>query len=235
MNLVKRPTVNSRSGDLLNKMNVTLMMILLAFFIVLNTMSVPSPEKREIALGSLVGSRGLLPGGFSFINTAQKDLSKVAPPIKPQGVPVAKLVSDFEQHIMENDLGKKVSTEINTNGIALTLESSVIFVQGTAEIKPSAVRILHMIEGILVKVRGHVVVETRSDVKKIKSPIFTNATELSIGRSGAIARFFEDSGSLKDIDLAIAGYGPLKPLYPNDPKKNKKKNDIVRFVQMRAA
>ena len=58
----------------------SLMIILLAFFIMLSSMAVVDERRQIVAMGSILGAFGILPGGLS---PAQSTTTHVAPPTKP--------------------------------------------------------------------------------------------------------------------------------------------------------
>ncbi len=232
MRNLRRP-IGGRTGDMLNKMNVTLMMILLAFFIVLNTLSVPSSDKRKAALGSLVGTLGILPGGQSPMQQEKKSVSKSSAPMLSDRISAAKLIGEFEEYAIRKKIGRKVATIVTSNGLELTLESSIVFGRNSAKIRPSASSLLEKIGNVLERVNGPFVIEGHTDDRKVETARYPSAIDLSIGRAGAIARFFINRTNVKPSNIAIAGFGPHRPLFPNDTPERRERNDRIRIVYKR--
>ena len=57
----------NQGSSLLQMMTISLFIILLAFFILLNAIAVIDSQKRRVALGSVLKSFGVLSGGWSHI------------------------------------------------------------------------------------------------------------------------------------------------------------------------
>ncbi|MBW2623578.1 MAG: hypothetical protein JRD68_11790, partial [Deltaproteobacteria bacterium] len=86
-------------------MFTSLMIILLAFFIMLSSMAVLDERREQKVLGSLVGTFGILPSGLSAM---QNEGKSIAPPSSPMD----EIKSDIEQ--MKDILaGKNIEEEIN--------------------------------------------------------------------------------------------------------------------------
>jgi len=232
-NIAPRPAGNQR-GDLLNKMNVTLMMILLAFFIVLNTLAVPAPSKKKLALGSLIGSLGILPGGPSPIVAKRKTLTRAQAPILPKPDSPAQLMGEFEEYVIRKKIAEDVATVVTNNGLELTIDASMIFKRNSIEIKPVIYPVLDRLSHLLNRVNGPFVIECHSDNRKIKSARYATSIDFSIARAGAVARYFIDKGGVRHSNVSISGYGPLLPLFPNDTAEHRNKNNRVRIVYKRA-
>ena len=65
--------------DIGRTMTVSLFLILLTFFILLNSIAVIDENKKRVALGSLLGSFGQLPGGKSPFGGGRNILPPEAP------------------------------------------------------------------------------------------------------------------------------------------------------------
>jgi len=233
----KRPLnskrVNAERGDLQNKMNVTLMMILLAFFIVLNSLSVPKSDRRKAALGSLIGTLGILPGGQSPMQQDRKSVSKATAPLLTNAISAAKLIGEFEEYAIRKKLGREIATIVTSNGLQLILPSSLIFETGSALIKPASYELITQVGKVLGRIHGPFVIEGHTDNRKFKSARYPSSLDLSIARAGALARFFVKDIEVNPTNIAIAGYGPYRPLFPNDTPEHMKRNDRIRFVYKR--
>lgn len=232
MNNINRPLASER-GDLQNKMNVTLMMILLAFFIVLNSLAVPKSDKRKAALGSLVGSLGILPGGQSPMQADKKAVFKPTAPLLTEAISAAKLIGEFEDYAIHKKLGKQIATIITSNGLELILPTSIIFEKDSAIIKPGAFEIIAEVGKVLKRIHGPFVIEGHADSQKFQSARYRSSLDLSIGRAGAIAHFFVKDLEVDPDNIAIAGYGAYRPLFPNDTPEHMERNDRIRFVYRR--
>lgn len=230
--LGNRP-VTGRRGDMQNMMNVTLMMIVLAFFIVLNTLAVPAESKKKAALGSLTGTLGILPGGRSPMKSKGKEISLKPDTFAGPSMKTALLLGKFESYTMETQLAEKVSTIVSKGGVMITIRSDVLFEPGSARLKLSAAGLIAEAAGILNSMEGYIRVEGYTS-DRAPSGAYRDRLELTIARAGAVTRGLVRIGGMESERLSIAGFGAMRPEYPNDSEENRAKNDRVRIIYKRA-
>ena len=75
----KRNQEDGPTIDITLVMTVCLFLILLTFFILLNSIAVIDEQKKLLAFGSLLGAFGALPGGMSPSKTGESIMSPFAP------------------------------------------------------------------------------------------------------------------------------------------------------------
>ena len=81
----KKETIEEGGGSFM-MMFVTLSLILLAFFILLNSLAVLDAKKKRMALGSLLGSFGIMPGADSVERSVAKNSRASADLLSGEGV-----------------------------------------------------------------------------------------------------------------------------------------------------
>ena len=230
MKIYSAHRINNRMGDMQNLMNVTLMMVILAFFIVLNSLAVPAEDKKKKALGSFTGSLGILQGGTSPWKPTGDARSLLPGSIANEEIANAELLGKFEKYLMAQGSGKKVSAFLNSGGVELNIESSLMFPPGSASLTKDGEEIANELAGFLSMLEGELVVESHTNDRKITSARYGNATELTIARAGTLTRVMIKQGMKKKGRIAIAGYGSSRPIVPNNSKKNRAKNDRMRIA-----
>lgn len=213
-----------------NLMNVTLMMVILAFFIVLVSISVPADSKKKKALGSLVGSLGILPGGLSPTESDSKDHSIVPGPILSTEKTSFKIAMEIERAIILEKAAAKSSLFISKRSMQLTIESSVLFYPSGDRLTPSGKRIIAGLASLLSSIIDEILIEGHTSDLKIISAKFSSLDDLSIARAGRLARkLLEINPALKG-KVGVSGYGGMRPLYPNDTKRHREQNDRIRII-----
>ncbi len=230
MNICKAKRTGNRAGDMANLMNVTLMMVILAFFIVLNAISVPVDSKKKKALGSLTGSLGLLPGGLSAMSPIGSHRSLTPGPIMNKELTHASLLGKFEQYLINEKFGDKTSSMMGKGGVVLSLQNKILFSPGSAELTPKGLGIVKELAKFLSRIKGELLVEGYLSDRKIKSARYPSSFDLSNARAGALVRSLIRDGWKNKGKIAIAGYGDARPLVPNDSEKNRDKNDRMRII-----
>lgn len=227
-----RTSLGSERGDMQNLMNVTLMMIILAFFIVLNSLSVPSDPKRKAALGSLIGTLGALQGGVSPMSLPKGTKGVVAKyvPITDKQVTMSIMLDKFERFVLADDMGKKTQTMVTKGGLDLTLQSDLLFNEGTASLTKQGAKLLVALGDLLKTLKGKFSVESYTSGKIVVENRFATPTDLTIARSGFIARRLIANGDVDKKRVSVAGYGVAFAILPEDSPERIQKNDHVRVV-----
>ncbi len=225
-----RGIISRRHGDMQNMMNVTLMMIILAFFIVLNSMAVPNDDNRKAAMGSLVGALGILTGGVSPAEFKGKSFIVKPRPAIEERIVVSSRLAVFEKYVVAKNIADKVSTIITKSGVEVTIENGLLFEPQSASFSMNGLEVVDKINEFIKAAKGSLVVEGHTDDKKVVSALYSTPLGLSIARAGVVGRTLIKKGGIKRTNLAISGYGAIRPMYPNDTPEHKRKNDRIRII-----
>ena len=75
----RNETDENKAADVGLVMTVSLFLILLTFFILLNSIAILDERKVRVAIGSLIGAFGSLPGGLSPMKSGES----IMPPTSP--------------------------------------------------------------------------------------------------------------------------------------------------------
>jgi len=210
-------------------MMVSLNLILVIFFIFLNSIGVDDEDKQKKALGSIIGKFGLLPAGFQ-ITEGEKILlpgaSFAAPPDK--GINFAK---EFRKILSG---GPYIPREVNITkegrNLVINLADKVLFDTGKAEIIPRAEELLNDISGVLKKRKRIIFIEGYTDNISISSPRYASNWELSAARASAVKEYLVNNRGVGRPQMTAVGYGEYKPLVPNNTPENRARNRRVRIV-----
>ena len=141
---------------------------------------------------------------------------------KPQTAPPpkeAQLQLQVKQQLAE--VGTVVVTR---KKMTVTLPSAVLFDPGRADLKSTAKESLGRVVDALVKSSMPIVVEGHTDDAPIQKSRWHSNYELSAARALSVIQFFTASGRLPPTRLAARGYGPYRPVAPNDGEENRAKN-----------
>jgi hypothetical protein len=80
----KKKKIDGEGADIGMVMTVSLFLILLTFFILLNSIAVIDEHRSRMAIGSLIGAFGGLPGGLSPLETGKSIMPPSAPMVKEE-------------------------------------------------------------------------------------------------------------------------------------------------------
>ena len=211
-----------------------LVTLLMVFFVLLFTMGSGDADKimemRNSVMRGLglmdstgMGSSGLVKGDAAHRKLSQQeeeDTSEVANEIKDY-------MSDM------NSAMPWIDASISENEVTISLEGSVAFDPGVADINSKAFPALKGIGKLINKIPNAVRVEGHSDNVPISTPKFPSNWELSIARAVNVTKHLIAHANVSPLRLSAAGYGDSRPLFPNDTAKHKAKNRRVEIVLLR--
>jgi chemotaxis protein MotB len=203
---------------------VSLFIILLAFFIVLNAIAVPDERGRLEALGSLIGSFGILPGGLSPMKGEGQSIGPPQPPIVSRETEPGEFVG------MKLSGSGPVLTRSTATGEAITIQDQVIFDEANYKIKPSSYGFLKELceminqDGYPVEIVGHTD-SMPSDEKSADSNWAISAL-----KALEVLKFFVVIGKVEPARLTAYGRSEYKPILSNETRQTRAQNRRVEIV-----
>jgi len=221
------PEANPGAGLLV--MFVSLNLILLIFFIFLNSIGADDETKKKQALGSLVGTFGMLPSGLQ-ITEGQKLLLPGPSFITPQEQKVD-FAKEFRKLISGGDsVPEEVSVSNEGTNVVINLADKVLFTSGKADIIPSAENLLDGIADIIKSRNKEIWIEGYTDDLPISTAQYPSNWELSAARAMAVLRYFHENKGVRLEGMTAVGFAEFRPLMPNDRPQNRAANRRVRIV-----
>ncbi len=207
-------------------MFTSLMIILLAFFIMLSSLSVPDERREQKVLGSLVGNFGILPEGLSAMRAKGKSIS-------PSSSPIEEVKSDIEQ--MKDILAtRNIEEEINvlkgrTRRI-MSLSEAILFPPDGVEILPEMRPVLREIAGILKGSDYPIIIKGHTDDQPPRNAALINNWYVSSTRAANILKFFIEEGGLDPNRLSAFGYAGYSPIVANTTPEKRAQNRRIDLV-----
>ena len=203
---------------------ISLFIILLSFFVVLNSISVVDERAKLEALGSLIGSFGILPGGIS--------------PMKGEGesvLPTRPLIISHEKSLGEVTALSKTTSGLTSlwtapEGKVISIRDEVIFDEGSYKIRPSSYGFLGKLCEMInqdeypVKITGH------TDNRLPDEKSFHSNWEISSLRAMEVLKFFVVIGKVHPMRLTAYGCAEYKPIASNKTRQTRAQNRRVDII-----
>jgi chemotaxis protein MotB len=203
-----------------------LMILLLAFFIMLTSKSVID-EKRQIkAMGSLIGSFGILPGGSDMLST---DGQSIAPSISPMEM----IKDDLREirDILSNQLTREsVHILKGRNRNILRFDAGLLFAPDGVDLRPEMEAELIEIARYIRARDFPVIIEGHTDDQPPQSEAFRDNWQISALRAVAVLRFLTTKGQIDPARLSAYGYAGSKPIVPNTSPRNRLQNHRIDLI-----
>ena len=204
----------------------SLMLILLTFFIVLCSMGVQDNRKQRLAMNSLMGSFGILPGGQSPCeNPGGRDLLPQAAPLKEQPVDIRRVRSTLS----ENGVISGMAVSEGVLGVTITIKSNLLFRSGSDEFAPESAAILEALARALSEIPNPVVVTGHTDSIPYEGPPLYSNWALSAARAVAVVDYLSARGIDRER-LAAYGMGAQRPITSNSDEYGRRLNRRVELT-----
>ena len=138
-------------------------------------------------------------------------------------------------------LEERLSSEINSDQVALTMEdrglvitfvAEVLFDSGKAKLKPGGEKILKKVGSVIKEETSDndIGIEGHTDNVPIKYSGWKSNWELSTARATSVLHYLEDNCQLRPDKLSATGYGEYRPVASNDTKEGKRSNRRVEII-----
>lgn len=201
--------------------------LLLAFFVMLYSMSQISLEKFSRAAASLREEFG------QRREEGQRSPRRSPPPPREQRLEeeIQSIEDEIVEYIAEAGLGDLVRAERQPRGLVISvLSDNVLFSAGEAELRAPALRILDKIAGLLTDIDHHIAVEGHTCDLPIRTARFPSNWELSAARACTVVRYLTDRWRIPPTRLAATGYADSRPVAPNTSEEGRVLNRRVDLV-----
>ena len=216
-----------------------LLMLLLTFFVMLLTMSSMDKKKlKEIfmylkeAAGvlELAGTRGItdLTSFVTEFNDTQTSYKIDERLFRDLFIPLIKPDEDAALRLRE--LSELVTITDDERGIVFSFQEKILFDTGKATIKEEGYAVLDLITTAIDTCPNDILIMGHTDSIPIHTDVFQSNWELSSYRGLSVLEYFVEKKTLPRSRFSVGGYGPSRPLYPNDTGGNRALNRRVEII-----
>lgn len=136
----------------------------------------------------------------------------------------------LSRYLTRPEIRGRVRTMRDRRGLTLSLTDSGLFAPGSEEILQEALPGLARLGELLREINVQALVEGHTDDGQMESPRFPTNWDLSAARAVAVIRYLVDREHVAPYRFAAVGYGPYRPLAPNDTPEGRARNRRVDLV-----
>lgn len=206
--------------------------LILAFFVILFSISTVDANKFDLALLSLQKALGILPGGRTVSSDSLIHMSELEWSQQTRLADIRQLM--YVERTMKDRLSEQDAVEMHLDerGLVVRFVEDVLFDSGKADLKTSAARILKTVAGVIEPLPNHIRVEGHTDNVPINTKAFPSNWELSTARATQVIQFLLAYG-ISPLRLSAAGYGEYRPVETNDTPEGRQRNRRVDIVILR--
>ena len=208
--------------------------LVLCFFVLLFAMSSVDAQKFQKAILSLRGSLGILKGGVTREESVEPNpgleegrAAGSAPRYEMNTQHVAYTV---ESYLRSEGLDKSIRVTVNQRGVEVSISDQFLFESGSAELKPDGQRALYKIATLVRDAVPAVSVEGHTDTVPLRGGRYRDNWGLSAARAAVVASYLQTDGGIAPQKLQAVGYGPYRPVTPNDTPEHRALNRRVDLI-----
>ncbi|MBF0450849.1 MAG: OmpA family protein [Candidatus Magnetomorum sp.] len=214
----KKKIIEAEAGSeaVLRGLLVSLFILLLAFFIVLNTLADEDEKRSKAVMGSVKGAFSSISGGGSLITTSNNAPSLlIDPTTSDTSLRTHKIVG------LDQNASGKVMIRVTSEGVIISMLYDLLFVEGTYELKPSSIPFLEKLCEIfneddhIVKISGH------TDSRPPEEKAVGSNWELSSLKALKIFQFFIEKGKMDPLRISAYGCAEYNPIASNETRRTR--------------
>jgi chemotaxis protein MotB len=196
-----------------------LVTLLLAFFVVMYSISTVNDGKYRVVSDSLNAAFRGEPTTFEPIQTGRPASSTVAAPLvqlpqEPKSMALRQLVQDTEQAMSPLIMQGLVDVSEEGGIFQISIRSDILFSSGSAALSAAAQPVIRQLGEVLRGFPVNIKVEGHTDNVPITGGLYPSNWELSAARAASVVRLMTQSG-VPPENLAVVAYGEFHPVVPN--------------------
>ncbi|MFL0194553.1 flagellar motor protein MotB [Clostridium sp. WILCCON 0269] len=214
--------------------------LLLALFIVMFAMSKVDNQKL-IALSQqfnviFTGGKGILnDSGENDSNITQSDnpsMSNKENSIVEQDK-MSEIKNTLEQEIKNEGYSDKVKVSLNGEGVDISIQDTVIFNTGKADILSNFYPLLIKISNMIKDLDNEIRISGYTDNVPIENKEFRSNWDLSYMRASNVMNFMVNKGNVAPDKFSIQAHGQYRPKYDNSTEQGRAQNRRVDILIVR--
>ncbi len=210
--------------------------LLLAFFVILFSISTIDAARFEAALTSLQDALGVLSGGRTVAARPLQDLGELVHDrqlVQLENLQLLEVRSRLQDRLEAAGHEGHVEYVMDDRGLILRMADTALFPSSHAYLTPEARSILDTVGVSIRDLPNHVRVEGHTDSRPISTPEFPSNWELSTARSTNVIRYLIEVHGLDAAQLSAAGYGEYRPIDTNETFAGMQANRRVDIILLR--
>lgn len=220
----KRNTDDESGSDVGMVMTCSLFLIILTFFILLNSIAVIDDRKTRVAIGSLLGAFGSLPGGLSPMKTGDS-IMPPSPPMIERDLSISNLMSIIDSRFTGN-----IRTVPVMYGKKIIIDAEALFTEDPLTLNPAMHPFLQKLcryinqSDYAMEIAGH------TDNVPGREKGFESNWELSARQALTVLKFFVDEGSVEAKRIKAYGCSSYHPVASNDTRRSRSLNRRIEII-----
>ncbi|MEE8432899.1 MAG: OmpA family protein [Candidatus Desulfatibia sp.] len=208
-------------------MMVSLFLILLTFFILLNSIAVMDESRTRRAIGSLMGAFGGLPGGLSPLATGD-DIMPPSAPLMEADLTLAQLMALMNKPVPV--AAGEIRVHEIEEGESVSINAKDLFTKDGAGINPILRPFLSKLGRIIKKGDFPVEIIGHTDAGASQEKGYTSNWELSALSALRVLKYFVSESKIAPRRFTASGQSSHHPIAPNETIRSRAANRRVEII-----
>lgn len=136
----------------------------------------------------------------------------------------------IDNYIQQNNMNASASTQIEERGLVISIQDTLFFDSGKADVKPEFQKRIVEIGKILNTIDNYIRIEGHTDNVPISNYKYMDNLDLSTARANAVLRVLQNQSNINPKRLASMGYGDQRPVADNNTDAGRARNRRVDIV-----
>jgi chemotaxis protein MotB len=205
-------------------MTVSLFLILLTFFILLNSIAVMDESRTRMAIGSLMGAFGGLPGGLSPLATGADILPPSAPLVEEE-LTIEQLLAILNRSVPV--VAGEISLQKIEEGALVSINEKDLFTEDRTGINPTMRPFLNKLGSIIKKEDFPVEIIGHTDAGASQEKGYTSNWKLSALSALRLLKYFVSESKVDPRRLTASGQSSHQPIASNATLRSRAANRRV--------
>jgi chemotaxis protein MotB len=168
------------------------------------------------------------------VNNAGSGLKQGQGNSDAENMTIEGIKAKLDKFATDNGIQAQLVSSIEERGLVISIQETLLFESGSADITPRAREILDKINTVLAAAPNYIKVEGHTDNLPINTGRFPSNWELSVLRATNVLHIMAAPGTISPDRLSAAGYGEYRPLASNDTEAGRARNRRVDLVILRS-
>ncbi|MBC2581251.1 flagellar motor protein MotB [Clostridium sp. DJ247] len=140
------------------------------------------------------------------------------------------LKKQVDSYLDKSGMKGSVSTQIDERGLVVSLNDTLFFDTGKAEIKPEWQKKLIELGKILNQLNNYMRIEGHTDNVPIRNGEFGSNWQLSSVRAANVTQFLIDNSNIPPQKMSAVGYGEYRSILDNSTEEGRARNRRVDII-----
>lgn len=205
----------------------------------------------QIDVGSSMSGPSIFESGTPKSNTTQPgtteeidkttNINSAGSGLKPgqgnsdaENMTIEGIKAKLDKFAADNGIQTQLMASIEERGLVISIQETLLFESGSADVTPRAREILDKINTVLAVAPNYIKVEGHTDNLPINTNRFPSNWELSVLRATNVVHIMATPGTISSNRLSAAGYGEYRPIATNKSEEGRARNRRVDLVILRS-